>query len=133
MLLNTTIHALIASTQAIAAHVIAGLFVRFASPAIFAVVPQQTGSMRDLRWRYLYGHPAGDSKQEDSPSTVSVAPFRDCSKTGSEPCIKARVVSLVAAIEVKGPSARVLRTHLNFFRSNRERWNAHGVHWLFLA
>ncbi|MCX7385997.1 MAG: hypothetical protein WCO86_07630 [Planctomycetota bacterium] len=63
MLLNTTIHALIASTQAIAAHVIAGLFVRFASPAIFAVVPQQTGSMRDLRWRYLYGHPAGDSKQ----------------------------------------------------------------------
>jgi hypothetical protein len=63
MLLNTTIHALIASTRAVAAHVIAGLFVRSASPAVFAVVPKQKGSMRDSRWRYLHGHPASDSKQ----------------------------------------------------------------------
>ena len=63
MLLNTTIHALIASTQAVAAHVIAGLFVRSASPAVFAVVPKQKGCMRDLRWRYLHGHPGSDSKQ----------------------------------------------------------------------
>ncbi len=63
MLLNTTIHALFASTQAVAAHVIAGLFVRSASPAVFAVVPKQKGSMRDLRWRYLHGQPASDSKQ----------------------------------------------------------------------
>ena len=63
MLLNTTIYALIATTQAVAAHVIAGLFVRSASPAVFAVVPKQIGSMRDSRWRYLHGHPASDSKQ----------------------------------------------------------------------
>lgn len=55
MLLNTTIHALIASTQAVAAHVIAGLFVRSVSLSVFAVVPKQKSSMRGLRWRYLTG------------------------------------------------------------------------------
>ena len=80
MLLNTTIHALIASTQAIAAHVIAGLFVRFASPAILAVVPQQKCSMRDLGWRYLHGHPAGDSKQSCGEF------FERCLKSCSRSC-----------------------------------------------
>ena len=36
---------------------------RSASPAVFAVVPMQIDAMRDLRWRYLHGHPASDSKQ----------------------------------------------------------------------
>lgn len=63
MLLNTTIHALVASTQAVAAHVIAGLFVGAASPAVFAVVPKQERIMRSMRWRYLPGQPASDSKQ----------------------------------------------------------------------
>ena len=63
MLLNTTIHALVASTQAVAAHVIAGLFVGAASPVVFAVVPKQERIKRSMRWRYLPGQPAGDSKQ----------------------------------------------------------------------
>jgi len=63
MLLNTTIHALVASTQALAAHVIAGLFVGSASPAVFAVVPKQERIARSMRWRYLLGQPAGDMKQ----------------------------------------------------------------------
>ena len=70
MLLNTTIHALFASTQAVAAHVIAGLFVGSVSPAVFAVVPKQSGSMRNLRWRRLHGHPASDSKQHSGGSSV---------------------------------------------------------------
>ena len=56
MLLNTTIHALVASTQAAAAHVIAGLFVGAASPVVFAVVPKQERIKRSMRWRYLPGH-----------------------------------------------------------------------------
>ncbi len=63
MLLNTTIHALVATTQAVAAHVIAGLFVRSVSPAVFAVVPKQERLARSMRWRYLLGQPAGDMKQ----------------------------------------------------------------------
>lgn len=63
MLLNITIHALVASTQAIAAHVIARLFVRSASPVVFAVVPKQERITRVMRWRYLLGQPASDSKQ----------------------------------------------------------------------
>lgn len=63
MLLNNTIHALVASTQAIAAHVIAGLFVRSASPAVFAVVPKQTVITREMRWHGLLGQPASVSKQ----------------------------------------------------------------------
>lgn len=63
MLLNTTIQALIASTQAIAAHVIAGLFVRSASPAGFAVVPKQVSTARVMRWHSLHGHQTSDSKQ----------------------------------------------------------------------
>jgi hypothetical protein len=63
MLLNTTIHALIASTQAIAAHVIAGLFVGSVSPASFAVVPTQERITRSMRWRYLLGQPESDIKQ----------------------------------------------------------------------
>ena len=63
MLLNTTIKAIVASTKAITADVIAALFVRSASPAIFAVVPMQVDAMRDSRWRYLHGHLASDSKQ----------------------------------------------------------------------
>lgn len=63
MLLNTTIHALIASTQAVAAHVIAELFVRSASPAVFAVVPKPGRQMREMRWRFQLGQPAGDTKQ----------------------------------------------------------------------
>ena len=60
MLLNTTIHALVASTQAIAAHVIAGLVVRSVSPAMFAVVPKQERITREMRWRYLFGQPGSD-------------------------------------------------------------------------
>ncbi len=60
MLLNTTIHALVASTQALAAHVIAGLFVRSASPAVFAVVPKQERKPRSMRWRTLLGQLPGD-------------------------------------------------------------------------
>ncbi len=45
------------------ANVIAALFVRSASPAIFAVVPMPVGPMRDMRWRSMHGHPASDSKQ----------------------------------------------------------------------
>ena len=63
MLLNTTINALVASTKAITANVIAELFVRSASPAVFAVVPMQIDAMRDDRWRYQHGHPESDSKQ----------------------------------------------------------------------
>lgn len=63
MLLNNTIHALIASTQAIAAHVIAGLFVRSASPAVFAVVPKPGRTTRVMRWRSLFGQPTGEMKQ----------------------------------------------------------------------
>ena len=63
MLLNSTIHALIASTQALAAHVIAQLFVRSASPAIFAVVPNQERRAHVMRWRYLLGQPASDTKR----------------------------------------------------------------------
>lgn len=63
MLLNTTIHALIASSQAVAAHVIAGLFVGSVSPAVFAVVPKQERIMRSMRWRCLYGQPTGDTTQ----------------------------------------------------------------------
>lgn len=63
MLLNTTIHALVASTQAVAAHVIAGLFVGAASPVVFAVVPKQERIKRSMRWRYLPGQPAGDRMQ----------------------------------------------------------------------
>jgi len=63
MLLNTTINAIVASTKAITANVIAALFVRSASPAIFAVVPMQADPMRDMRWRSKHGHPASDSKQ----------------------------------------------------------------------
>ena len=62
MLLNTTINAVVASTKAITANVIAALFVRSASPAIFAVVPMQADSMRDMRWNLLHGHPSSDSK-----------------------------------------------------------------------
>jgi len=63
MLLNTTIHALVASSQAVAAHVIAGLFVGSASPAVFAVVPKQERQEHSMRWRYLLGQPAGDRTQ----------------------------------------------------------------------
>ena len=63
MLLNTTINAVVASTKAITANVIAALFVRSASPAIFAVVPMQVDPMLDMRWRSKHGHPASDSKQ----------------------------------------------------------------------
>ncbi len=63
MLLNTTIHALVASTQAVAAHVIAGLFVGAASPVVFAVVPKQERIKRSMRWRYLSGQPASDRMQ----------------------------------------------------------------------
>ena len=63
MLLNTTIQALIASTIAIAALVIAKLFVRSASPAGFAVVPKQESIAHVMRWRSLHGHQASDSKQ----------------------------------------------------------------------
>ena len=63
MLLNTTIHALVASTEAVAAHVIAGLFVGAASPVVFAVVPKQERIKRSMRWRYLPGQPAGDRMQ----------------------------------------------------------------------
>lgn len=63
MLLNTTIHALVASTQAVAAHVIAGLFVGAASPVVFAVVPKQERIKRSMRWRYLPGQPASDRMQ----------------------------------------------------------------------
>ena len=60
MLLNTTIHALIASTTAAAAHVIAGLLVRAASPVVFAVVPKQERKPRSMRWRTLLGQLPGD-------------------------------------------------------------------------
>ena len=60
MLLNSTIHALVASTQAFAAHVIAELFVRSASPAVFAVVPKQERKPRSMRWRTLLGQLPGD-------------------------------------------------------------------------
>lgn len=63
MLLNTTINVIVASTKAITANVIAALFVRSASPAIFAVVPMQVDPMRDMRWRSMHGHPASNSKQ----------------------------------------------------------------------
>lgn len=63
MLLNNTIHALFASTQAIAAHVIAELFVPFASPVVVAVVPNQERTPREMRWRCLTGQPASDRKQ----------------------------------------------------------------------
>ena len=63
MLLNTTINAVVASTKAITANVIAALCVRFAFPAIFAVVPMQADPMRDTRWRLMHGHPASDLKQ----------------------------------------------------------------------
>lgn len=63
MLLNNTIHALVASTQALAAHVIARLFVGSASSVVFAVVPKQERIMRVMRWRYLFGQPTSDSKQ----------------------------------------------------------------------
>ncbi len=63
MLLNTTINVIVASTTAITANVNAALCVRSASPAIFAVVPKQGDAMRNMRWRYLHGHPASDSKQ----------------------------------------------------------------------
>jgi hypothetical protein len=63
MLLNNTIQALIASTQALAATVIAELFVGSASPAIFAVVPKQIRMSRVMRWRSLPGQPVSDSKQ----------------------------------------------------------------------
>lgn len=63
MLLNTTIHALVASSQAVAAHVIAGLFVGSVSPAVLAVVPKQERMKREMRWRYLLGQPAGDMKR----------------------------------------------------------------------
>ena len=62
MFLNKTINTVVASTKAITANVIAALFVRSASPAIVAVVPMQAGSMRDMRWRLLHGHPSSDSK-----------------------------------------------------------------------
>lgn len=45
------------------ANVIAALFVRSVSPAMFAVVPMQVDPMRDLRWRSMHGHPASNSKQ----------------------------------------------------------------------
>lgn len=63
MLLNTSIHALVASTKAIAGTVIAGLFVGSVSPAVFAVVPKQGRMTRGMRWRYLFGQPASDTKQ----------------------------------------------------------------------
>lgn len=63
MLLNTTINAVVASTKAIKANVIAALFVRSASPAIFAVVPMQADPMRVMRWRQMHGHPVSDSKR----------------------------------------------------------------------
>jgi hypothetical protein len=63
MLLNTTIKAIVASTKAITANVIAALFVRSASPAIFAVVPMQKVSVRNLCRGSLHGHPVSDSKQ----------------------------------------------------------------------
>jgi hypothetical protein len=63
MLLNTTIHALIASTQAAAAHVIAGLFVGSVSPVLVAVVPKQERMQRPMRWRYLLGQPESDMKR----------------------------------------------------------------------
>ncbi len=61
MLLNTTIQAQIASTTAFAATVIAGLFVRSASPAVAVVVPVPVDPVRSMRWRYQ-GQPC-DSKQ----------------------------------------------------------------------
>jgi hypothetical protein len=63
MLLNTTIHALVASSQAVAAHVIAGLFVGSVSPAVFAEVPKQERMKREMRWRYLPGQPACDTQR----------------------------------------------------------------------
>jgi hypothetical protein len=63
MLLNTTIHALIASTTATTAHVIAGLLVRSASPAVFAVVPKRKRVCRSMRWRSPSGQPDSDCQQ----------------------------------------------------------------------
>lgn len=62
MLLNTTINAIVASTKAITANVIAALFVRSASPAIFAVVPVQVDPMHDMCWRPMHGHPSSNLK-----------------------------------------------------------------------
>ena len=64
MLLNTTINVIVASTKANTANVIAALFVRSASPAIFAVVPMQVDPMRDMRWHSKHGHPASNLKQQ---------------------------------------------------------------------
>lgn len=60
MLLNTTIQALVASTPANAAIVIARLFVRSASPAVVAVVPKQDRKQHLMRWRSLFGQLSGD-------------------------------------------------------------------------
>lgn len=58
MLLNTTIHALFASTRAIAAHVIAGLFVRSASPAGVSVVPKRDDVVQRMRRSCRSGQPS---------------------------------------------------------------------------
>jgi hypothetical protein len=71
MLLNTTIHALIASTTAAAAHVIARLFVRSASPVVFAEVPKQGRKQREMRWRYLLGLLSGCSLSDRCCETDS--------------------------------------------------------------
>jgi hypothetical protein len=87
MLLNNTIHALFASTQAIAAHVIAGLFVRFASPAVFAVVPNQERTTHEMRWRYLPGQLASDSKRccGDKSTRCQTSQSRSLSRLLSNP------------------------------------------------
>lgn len=63
MLLNTTIHALVANSQAVMAHVIASVFVRSASPAVFAEVPNQKRSRHLILWRDLLGQPKSDRRQ----------------------------------------------------------------------
>ena len=82
MLLNSTIHALVASTQALAAHVIAGLFVRSASPAVFAAVPKQERKPRSMRWRHLFGQRPSDLQPGCQQISGRSQRSQDCS--GSE-------------------------------------------------
>lgn len=60
MLLNSTINAVFANATAVAANVIASVLVGSASPAVFAEVPTQKRSKREMRWRYLSGQPGCD-------------------------------------------------------------------------
>lgn len=60
MLLNSTINAVFANATAVAANVIASVLVGSASPAVFAEVPNQKRSKREMRWRYLSGQPGCD-------------------------------------------------------------------------